>query len=65
MKSYQVEVTNDDVVVIVTGSEKTTTIIIPVTDHEALAKAIEELLKEAYLEGKAEGRSGASAQVSG
>jgi len=56
MRAYQVEATNDDVLVVITGDEKSKTIAIPITDHEALAKAIEELLKEAYLDGKTEGR---------
>jgi len=56
MRTYQVEATNDDVVVVITGDEKSKTIVIPIPDHEALAKAIEDLLKEAYLDGKAEGR---------
>ncbi len=56
MRTYQVEADNDDMVVVVTGEEKSKTIAIPITDHEALARAIEDLLKEAYLDGKTEGR---------
>lgn len=57
MKSYQVEVSDDDLLVVITGNEKSKTIVIPIADDEALAKAIEDLLKEAYLEGKADGRT--------
>jgi hypothetical protein len=56
MKSYQVEASNDDLIVVITGDEKSKTIVIPVSDRDALATAIEELLKEAYLDGKTEGR---------
>jgi hypothetical protein len=56
MRSYQAEATNDDLIVVITGDEKSKTIAIPITDHEALARAIEDLLKEAYLDGKSEGR---------
>jgi len=57
MKSYEVELSNDDLLIIITGDEKSSTIIIPINDHEALAEAIEELLRHAYLDGKVEGRS--------
>lgn len=57
MKSYQVEVSDDDLLIVITGDEKSKTIVIPISDDEALAKAIEDLLKEAYFDGKAEGRA--------
>jgi hypothetical protein len=56
MKSYAADVSDDDLVVIVSGADKPTTIVIPIADHEALARAIEELLNATYLDGRAEGR---------
>lgn len=56
MKNYAADVSNDDLLVIITGTDKSATIVIPINDREALARAIEELLNAAYLDGKAAGR---------
>jgi hypothetical protein len=56
MKHYETEVSIDDLLVIITGEGKTATIVIPIKDHDALAKAIEQLLNEAYQDGRAAGR---------
>ena len=57
MRTYEVTLTNDKLTVtMVIDGKKTSTIIIPTSEHEVLESALEELLEYAYLDGKIDER---------
>jgi hypothetical protein len=57
MRTYEAKISDGDLIVIIMDEFKTSKLIIPMSDAQVLENALAELLQNAYLEGKMEGRS--------